>query len=1408
MPLSHLRRPSIAFPLLVAMAAAIALLVVGGRSGDTSPSAPRIACLTQTGDNAAGDGAKERAREEREREDEERRREAGAAGDPDAGTGRGSAPASEVSEIFAGPGEVQGGHEGPPCGSRHPESFRDLALANSSRLARATAPGTRLRPGAFRSALRQRTAISSSAARAAVNGTGGSWKPVGNEPVDTSRTEYDVTSGSTQQGLGNVAGRVSGFARSAGGTIYAASANGGVFRSTNDGDTWVAISDAIPTQVTAGVAWSSAGGGTIIVLTGDKAFGGSSLAGLGVYRSTDEGKTWKHSAGVPDGLLGFKLVVDPNDPKKVYAATGGGLFRSTDAGSSFVNVDLPTGKNAPAGTPDCSGKAPTVKDCFLANMVTDVVVQGPANAQTSGGKPGAVVAAVGWRAGQKKNTDGTVQSPGNGVYRSDTGEPGSFTDLDISSHVTTTEGLSRAQIGRFALTGADGPAQDHRILYALISDAVKFNGGAAGIDVNDLTGQSLPNSDVLNGIYVSTDFGSSWKLLQGSTTIDADPTSGSALAPPVCKAPLVGYCPGVQAWYNLWVGVDPTMQTAAGVPTRVAFGLEEVWMNDETLGQGLDGTIPQKFNVIGRYFAGTACTILTATNGLPVCPAARGGTVPKTTTHPDQHAFMFLPRPGGGVTLLVGNDGGVYKQTVDAGKTFTNDGWGTGSSTGMHTTLPYDVAMAKDGTAYAGLQDNGEMKIDPDGRAYTIYGGDGFFSAVDPDHSDVAYEEYTNGAMSVTTDGGKNWKDIDPALTNAQFSTPFEMDPNDAKHLIVGGRDIQERLGGPDGAWTKVYDLGTRGQPGNAAATASDDDPDNQLSAVDVRSSPLGGSTSTTPPGPKTPDVKYTGGATTLPDPSGMGVSPLGYDDHEIVVAPEAGNALMTVKVTWAQSAFDWDLQVFRKLPDGTLKPEGDSQTSDPSEEVKVPTPAPGTYIVRVTNFLAAGTFDATVKFTQATAADAKGPRQSAAYVGFCGYCDTITQGTPFGNGIATNVKDGKGGKAGSSDGWHIAAAKGLPMRLITSIRMDPEDVQTVYVTLAGYARRWAFPGAVGEDVSKIGKGHVFRSTDAGQSFTDISGNLPDTPANWSVVHKGQLVVGTDIGVFLANNTSGCNYAALGDGLPSAPIATLRLQPGNEDRLLAATYGRGIYSYRFPADAGPSACPPGTDRTGGAAGGGASGGSGGTTGGPVCSANAGFASVLVKPKGRGLKFSVVRRAKLPFTVDVFQQAQRRRVQVERLVKRFTKRTTGFTWAGVRDRNGRRLTDGAYVVRLRMVGKGVNDTRRVAFSGGTRRFVARRDFSAPPSCDVLRSAKLSGPTWGGSTNRALGVAFSLRHKGSATVVIRRGLKVVKRTTYRAAGTSTRRITLKAKGLRSGEYTVTITATSAGKSEKVALSSRKL
>jgi hypothetical protein len=731
----------------------------------------------------------------------------------------------------------------------------------------------------------------------------------------------------------------------------------------------------------------------------------------------------------------------------------------------------------------------------------------------------------------------------------------------------------------------------------------------------------------------------------------------------------------------------------------------------------------------------------------------------------------------------------VFSQHAGAGAGFTQGAWGNGSNLGMHTLQPYDVAMAKDGTAYMGLQDNGEAKIEPSGKSYTVYGGDGFFTAVDPDDSKVAYEEYVGGVMAKTVDGGKTWNSIDPGLTSPLFGTPFEMDDASAQHLVIGGRDIQETTDGT--SWTKVYDLGTQKKRGDADAGAdptSDDGPDNQLSAVDVLGSPpvVTGKT-----GPPTKDFTYTGGPL-APNPT-PGLSgedtfiPGTYDDHEFKIGADDNNGLMTLEVSWDDPSGnqDYDIYLYKKAADGTLSPLTDSATGANPEKITVSTPAAGDYVLRVSNFAAISPFTTKATFTQGTdKAVTDKPYPTATYVGFCGYCDVITGGVPFDNGIATNVGGDKPGMTGSGDGWHIAKAANLPKRYITSIRIDPKDTRTVYVTLGGYARKWAAPGAKGDDTSKIGKGHVFKSTDAGESFTDISGDLPDTPANWTVVRNGRVVVGTDLGTFISCDTSGTTYGRLGAGLPNVQVSTLRYKPGDPDTLVAATYGRGVYTYKFIK--GSEVCGSS------AAAGGSSSGAVSATG-TKCGAAVAARLAGAKPvaKRRKVRFTIP-RSKGKATVDVFQVSKGRRIFRERLVARFKKRSGPFTWSGRSNRRGRKVTDGYYFMRVRGPG-GFGPSKalaRVVLERKHGRWRVRRDYYLTGSCGVLRFAKLERPVFGGRQRYPLRFTFALGKPATISIVVHRGKKLVKSFgVHPRKGRRAYHVTLPLRKLKKGNYTLT-------------------
>ena len=188
--------------------------------------------------------------------------------------------------------------------------------------------------------------------------------------------------------------------------------------------------------------------------------------------------------------------------------------------------------------------------------------------------------------------------------------------------------------------------------------------------------------------------------------------------------------------------------------------------------------------------------------------------------------------------------------------------------------------------------------------------------------------------------------------------------------------------------------------------------------------------------------------------------------------------------------------------------------------------------------------------------------------------------------------------------------------------------------------------------------------------------------------------------------------------------------------------------------------------------------SGGTSAAPaatpvVCASTAGFRSVGATPRRRGLRIALNRRVNSPVNVDVFQQSRGRRVVDNRLVARFTKRTSAFTWTG-RARGGRRLTNGQYFVRYRMpTGAGRGDVRRVTLLRAGSRFRKRPPFYGRNSCGLVTSYKLSSSAFGGVQSRRLGIAFRVSAPAQATVTVRRGSKVIRRfaeRTYTARRTT--------------------------------------
>ncbi len=129
-------------------------------------------------------------------------------------------------------------------------------------------------------------------------------------------------------------------------TFYIGAVNGGVWRTTDAGQTWHSLFDDQPTGSIGAIAVAPSDPNTIYVGSGEGLIRPDLSVGDGIYKSTDAGKTWTH-LGLRDGQQIPFLAVDPHDANRLFVAVLGhpygpneerGIFRSTDGGQTFQKV--------------------------------------------------------------------------------------------------------------------------------------------------------------------------------------------------------------------------------------------------------------------------------------------------------------------------------------------------------------------------------------------------------------------------------------------------------------------------------------------------------------------------------------------------------------------------------------------------------------------------------------------------------------------------------------------------------------------------------------------------------------------------------------------------------------------------------------------------------------------------------------------------------------------------------------------------------------------------------------------------------------------------------------------------------------------------------------------------------------
>lgn len=181
-----------------------------------------------------------------------------------------------------------------------------------------------------------------------------------------------------------------------------------------------------------------------------------------------------------------------------------------------------------------------------------------------------------------------------------------------------------------------------------------------------------------------------------------------------------------------------------------------------------------------------------------------------------------------------------------------------------------------------------------------------------------------------------------------------------------------------------------------------------------------------------------------------------------------------------------------------------------------------------------------------------------------------LSNGQGYVSAIAPAPSDGSTVWAGTSDGnvqvttngggtWANTKKAPLPGRYVSRIAVSAADARTAYVVFSGF------------NVHTPGEnGHVFKTSDGGTTWQDISGNLPDVPVQSIALDSsapGTVYIGTDTGVFRTTD-DGVSWIPFNNGMANVTVVDLILA-NNNATLFAGTHGRSVYRVNLSTQPAP-----------------------------------------------------------------------------------------------------------------------------------------------------------------------------------------------------------------------------------------------
>ncbi len=560
-------------------------------------------------------------------------------------------------------------------------------------------------------------------------------------------------------------------------TFYFGSVNGGIWKTTDAGVVWTPIFDGQPVASIGALAVAPSDPKIIYAGTGESDIREDLSSGNGVYKSTDGGATWNH-IGLEDTRQISRIVIDPQDANVVYVGALGhaygpneqrGVYKSVDGGAQWSRV-LELGDEI------------GISDLAMCSASPQLLFAGAWHT---------------WR--PPWSSYAPIDGPGSGLYRSE--------DAGKTWAHLEGNGLPAGDWGR---VGVD-VAPDGKRVYALIEVSKPAGKAEAGKPA-----ESSPAANQ-SGLYRSDDGGNTWVLANADprltsrawyfNRITIDPQHPDVIYMPNVALyrsedggktiSVVRGAPGGDDYHELWI--DPknsaSMILATDQGTTISSNRGQTWSTwyNQPTGQFYHVTTDNQFPYVvygTEQDSGSAAVLSRTDHGLIT---ARDWF----TAGPSESGYMVVDPKDSNIVYISGTYGEVarfnkrigFSQDISPWPSFSwesdiherkyRDPWtpvlvlSPADSTTLYLGTQYVMKTVDGGLHWETIspdltgashdadeaKDEKSLTLDQAKRAgYGVV----FTIAPSPLNGDLIWAGSDSGLIHLTSDGGKNWKDVTP----------------------------------------------------------------------------------------------------------------------------------------------------------------------------------------------------------------------------------------------------------------------------------------------------------------------------------------------------------------------------------------------------------------------------------------------------------------------------------------------------------------------------------------------------------------------------------------------------------------------------------------------------------------------